>query len=1844
MKKWYFAVVLSTVLLVGCKEKKTDRSAFINYVESHTSGIISNSNFITVHLRADVPLSARIDPQSLFSFTPKIRGRAVIKDRRTFLFIPDAPLPSGQRYKGVFYLGKLIDVPRDQAEFDFEFQVIPLKVELNVSGLQSYLFGDDRWSMLSGGITTSDFIPAAEVESGLKATQEGRELSVRWIHNRSEKTHQFTIDSVRRTDVASEVVLRFETSKDRGDTLIVQRIPVPAINDFKLSNLRIVDQESQTMEAYFTKALDPKQDLKGLIYLESGEELKMLIKGNVVKIYPTTRLVGDKTVIFDGHIRSAKGKQLDSVYKHSVYFEVLKPQIRALTQGVIVPTTSGTIFPFEAVNLKAVRLTVVRIADANVHQFFQVNDWDGATELARVGRVILDRDIELTSESDIDYGKWNSFAIDLSELMEVQPGALYRIYLSFLPRHTLIDCPEEVSKPSVDRDFMPFLEYRVREQYFSYNDIAQTWHYYNYWSDRKNPCHIAYYANPDNYIVRNLFGSNLGIVVKKTENRAFDVFVRDLRTAEPAGTVRLQFYNYQGEIIYEDETDADGYLHVQLDKNPFFLVARRQNEYGYLRIDDASALSTSVFDVDGVKTKKGIKGFVYAERGVWRPGDSIFLQFILQDKDKTLPYNHPVILEVYTPENTLFLRRVNTESFHRFYDFRFAVPMEAKTGTWTAKIIVGDRQFSKELKIETIKPNRLKILFTPEDGTLLAMKNKPTIQLHAEWLHGGISPNLSARVEGIIMRSSTQFANFQDFIFEDLRKEFYQDMVYLYDDALDDKGNASITIDGFDTEGAPGLLNLYLHTKVFEPSGDFSIGRAHYRISPYREYIGFKLEGGESWWESLKTEVPVKVPVVIVDETGEFVKGTSKVAVRLYEVDYRWWWEYRSGSDHNYLREDYLQFVQGDTITVRGGRHDYTLRFPERLNGRIYLCFENLSSGHSSGKIVYVSSYGYEEADTDHEAAEILNFSTDKERYRVGEECIINLPAAEKARALISVENASRVLRHFWVNVSADQHQVRLPITKDMTPNVYLVVHFIQPYHHPDNDLPIRLYGIRRIYVEDKETKLEPVIEVPDEVRPLSEMVVRVSESSGKAMAYTLAVVDEGLLDLTNYQTPSPWETFYQAEALGVKTFDMYHYVLGAYEGKFMGVYAIGGDDALSAEGKDKLSRFKPVVRFIGPYYLKKGGENVHRIPMPNYIGSVRVMVVAADDETLAYGKGQRIVKVKNPLMILPTLPRSLSPFETVNVPVTVMVGDAHIKDVRVKMQYETTHFKGSGRQTKRVRFDRPGEKVIHFILETGDKVGFTTLSFTATSGAERSTDTTHLEIKLRNPPVAEFSMDEVAPGRQKTFVFNPLGAEGTNELKLTLSTYTNFDISRRLDYLIRYPYGCLEQTTSSGFPQLFLTEVMKLNEWQRAEIDRNIRATIARIALRQRYDGAFTLWPGCCLREWTNTYAGHFLLEAKKKGYYVSHEMLRKWLNYQERQANEWSLGKYWYDRDKYEEGEDYQKTLQAYRLFTLALAGRPQYGAMNRLRAMKDLPQLAKVLLACAYSETGKSYIAEQLLAPQQQIVFASYRDSYLTFGSEYRDRAMALYALVRMNRWGQAQALTQKVAEALSSNRHLTTHEISFSLLALSHVVRASKTSSIDVEIFDGSKTQHIKSADNKIVELKYTDFPLRLTITNLNDDPVYINFFSKGVPLYYDRKQPIENNLRVQLRYLDVEGKPLSLDTLRQNTDVVVEVTVENPNFRKIHNMALDFKVASGFEIRNTRMDAVEWFESSRYDYRDFRDDAVYVFFDIDSRSTANFYILLNATYKGTFYQPPVQCGGMYDLDVISILPGQWITIR
>ena len=263
----------------------------------------------------------------------------------------------------------------------------------------------------------------------------------------------------------------------------------------------------------------------------------------------------------------------------------------------------------------------------------------------------------------------------------------------------------------------------------------------------------------------------------------------------------------------------------------------------------------------------------------------------------------------------------------------------------------------------------------------------------------------------------------------------------------------------------------------------------------------------------------------------------------------------------------------------------------------------------------------------------MLDFGIEKEEYKVGEQIALSIPSTKGNRILVSLETGSEVLQTFWVIAEDETTTVAFEATADMAPNIYAHLTMIQPHGQTANDLPIRLYGVQSIKVADPQTELTPVIVAPSELRPGQRYTIDISEQSGKAMAYSVAIVDEGLLDITNYETPRPWNSFYAREALGVKTWDIYDDVMGAFAGQIDRLLAIGGDGEIAPKEEKEANRFKPVVKFLGPFYLKEGAVGTHNITMPQYIGSVKTMVVAASDE--AFGSSDISTPVKQPLMVL---------------------------------------------------------------------------------------------------------------------------------------------------------------------------------------------------------------------------------------------------------------------------------------------------------------------------------------------------------------------------------------------------------------------------------------------------------------------------------------------------------------------------------------------------------------------------------------------------------------------------------
>jgi uncharacterized protein YfaS (alpha-2-macroglobulin family) len=1845
--RWIFSAILFLLLFTTCKNKKKPYipqvdPQFIHYINAYTSGIISNSDDIVIELNEeqDVKTGEEIQ-EKLFEFAPDIKGKTYWKNKNTIVFHPNRRLPNGKLYEGRFYLSKITKVPEQLKVFKFNFQTKSQAVDINTQGMQAYQPDKLEWNKLEGVLTTADFADNNQIEKILSATQNGKEKPIRWTHDFDKKQHHFIIDSIYRSDDESRVIIEGDGAPIGADNQMERIVLIPSISNFSIVNYDVQNDPDQMVRIYFSDPVNPKQNLKGLIRFKNKTKLRYLIDGNTVKIYPVKRINEPTEIFISRNIRNTLGRKLKMNYENKIIFVSLKPDIKALNKGNILPDSKGLIFPFKAVNLKAVNVKIIKIFDKNVHQFFQVNKYNGKHELTRVGRIIYKKEVPLTADKPIDYSNWNIFALDLSDMIQVEPGAVYRLEMSFNKKQSLYNCPVIDNENNTDEDDEDESKYDGPSNNYYYHDYDYYYDdddYYDYdYKNRENPCKQSYYHSNKHKIKRNILASNFGIIAKEGNNHDIDVFISDLLTTDPLSGVSIQIYNYQNQIIGEGITNAEGRTMISLPQKPFLLVAQKNGQYGYLRLDDGSSLSLSMFNVSGRKVQKGVKGYLFADRGVWRPGDSIYLNFILEDKNKQLPENHPVVLEIYNPQNQLFARKVKTQATGNFYDFRFATPREAITGNWQAKVKVGNSHFSKTLKIETIKPNRLKInLKIPND---ILHQNDTEIELESKWLHGAPASELKAIVEMKLSRGKTYFKNYKDYHFDDDSKSYYGNTQTLFDGKLDDDGTAKIPLN-IEANDAPGMLRANFKTRVFEKGGDFSIDRYNVKYSPYTSYVGVKIPKGKGWHNAIFSDEINLIPVVTLDESGKPV-SRNNLKVEIYNISWRWWWQRDTNDDLGYyLQSSKSEKILTDYVSTKNGKGIFKLKFPKKTWGRKFIKITDPVSGHSTGQIFYTDykSWWNKPGNTMPGGAEMLSFSTDKDTYEAGEKVIIKLPSSKQGRALVSIENGSKVIDAFWTNVNSKQQNISFTVTKEMSPNAYIHITYIQPHAQTENDRPIRLYGIEEISVIDKDSHLEPIITMPDELRPESKVHIKVSEKQGKPMTYSLFVVDEGLLDLTRFKTPNPWNTFYAKEALGVKTYDMYNYVMGAFSGQIAGLLAVGGDEDLIETGNKKANRFKPVVKFLGTFTLNKGESKSHTFTMPNYIGSVRTMVVAGNTNG-AYGSGEKTTPVKKPLMVLGTMPRKLSPKEQIKLPVTVFAMDKKIKDVRIKIKTNDL-LKIKNDAVKTLHFDNIGEQIQYFDLEVARKVGAAHILIEVNGNGEKATYEMDIPVRIANPEITHINSGVVKPGASAEIEYSPIGISGTNKAVLEISSIPPINLENRLEYLITYPHGCIEQTTSSVFPQLYLNDLMQLSNRRKKQIQDNITAALQRLKQFQLTNGGFSYWPGegGQANDWGTNYAGHFIIEAQNKGYQLPVGMLNNWIKYQRNRANDWT------DINERKYGNRSNQMIQAYRLYTLALAGNPQLGAMNRMREIQNLYPAAKWRLIAAYYLAGKKSIAKEMMA-NLTTKTEKYIELDYTYGNSDRDEAMILETLLILKEPVKAKKLLDEVSAKLSSERWMSTQTTAFSLLAVSKFVNGQGNGKINCTVNYPKGKKEINT--DKVITQITLNFKesgvSKVTIKNQNDKILFTRLINSGLPLE-SNDLAFNKNLRMNITYFDMNGNPVYINQIKQGTDFIMEVEITHPGtLMSYKNMALTTIFPSGWEITNARMDNISNWESDSFTYQDIRDDRVMTYFDLRKYKTKTYRFMLNASYTGEYYLPSIKCEAMYDNNIINITNGKWVEI-
>ena len=1014
MRKIALILVSLILLTVGCDDDKRNEPinpAFIGYISGFTSGIISNQSTIKISL-AEPSAHAQYDKaidDDLFDFSPNINGEAYWLDETTIEFRPASPLPSNTYFKAEFYLSEIVKVEKDLKTFYFDFETYKQGINLQFAGVKAYDNNSLKWQQITYELTTADFANAEALEQTISATQNGKKLTISWNHGIGERLHSFSIDSINRTEKRGEVVLKWNGGAIESEEKGEQNIEIPPLGEFKVIDLKVVQQPEQTVVIYFSDPISTTQNLNGLVYLQSGENLRLSIDENTLSAYPTRRLTGTSKIIIDKSITNSIDYPLIEGFEKSISFTNLKPNVELIGEGVILPSTNGLIFPFKAVNLSAVDVKIIKIFENNVAQFFQVNQFSGNREMKRVGRIVHQSEIKLNATKAIDYGSWNTFSIDLSSLINAEQGAIYRVELSFRKKHSLYPCENAADElEEIDlEDEREALSYDQPSDYYYYDDD-----YYDYyddysWEERDNPCSKSFYSRNNRKVAKNVFASDLGIIAKGGNGKTLTVAVTDIKTTQPLANVSIEIYNFQHQLMKKATTNSDGLVDIDLNKKPFLLVAKQDKQVGYLRLDDGSALSVSMFDVGGVQVKKGVKGYIYGERGVWRPGDSLFVSFILEDKLGVLPLNHPVVMELYTPESQLYSRKIKTTGENGFYDFRTKTDDDAPTGNWLAKIKVGGSSFTKTIKIETIKPNRLKINL--DFKTKVLKDNQPmTGDMEVKWLHGAIAGNIKTDVELILSPSKTTFKDYPDYTFDNPAKSFESEENMIFDGKLNSEGKATIYPKiNVKKEVAPGMLKANFKIRAFENGGEFSIDRQAIDYSPYRGYVGVKVPEGKGWNGALFSDQSNLIPIVTVDEEGKPV-SRQKVKIEIYDVYWSWWWEssdnydlarYVSNRSKNLIKEEYINTTNGKAI--------FDMKFDRDYWGRKLIIVTDPVTGHSTGQTFYMSYSGWWNSNSGDNpgGAEMLSFSCDKKVYQVGEEVKIELPNAKTGRALLSVES-----------------------------------------------------------------------------------------------------------------------------------------------------------------------------------------------------------------------------------------------------------------------------------------------------------------------------------------------------------------------------------------------------------------------------------------------------------------------------------------------------------------------------------------------------------------------------------------------------------------------------------------------------------------------------------------------------------------------------------------------------------------------------------------------------------------------------------------------------------------------
>ncbi len=1828
-----FFLSLSFMSVVSCGKKKKEGIDQIAYSEdtariiSHvTSGIISSGDRIYLRLVdpvADEDEVGKVIKSKIFKFKPGIKGELKWEDNRTIIFIPESRLPFHEEYTGIVDLKELNSEFRNLPPVDFSFRIAGRELKALFGDFE--IISDDKPDKLNyiGEVSFTEDIKFEVVKNNISLFSQSGELPLLWSEKSSGRKFVFTSKTIIRKKSGENFVFKINKAGTGITENVVKKIRLEPLKKFKVTDVIKFDKgQNPGLEIRFSHKLKRGQDIKGLVSIDPARAISLKSLDRSIFVGGEFKFGEQYSVTIRG-VRSKWGGKIEKEITRSVSFEDKKPQMSFSSAGIFLPSTEERKIGFRTLNVKKVHVVVKRVFESNLGQFLQEESLSGEKKrdegfdyynMNRVGIQVAEKNLTIGDVKN----RWLNHQLDMKELIDDKDKGIFVIELSF------------------KREDMLYSSLKKKAGYYYGKE---------------------YYSNPNSYgyiyrhgkIFKPLLVSDLGLTYKKGGGEHF-VFVTDLIDSSPVSGVKVTLRTFQNQKIVSGETDGDGKIFFRkVEGNVFFVEAEKSGQRSIVKPSEMG-WNLSSFDTGGVISRTdGTRAFIYTERGVYRPGDPINLSVIARNKNGTFPENHPATLELYNPRNQLVRKTVKKESVDGFYSFHIKTSEDDLTGNWRAKLILGSSHFFHTLKIETVVPFRLKVRLDPGKLKLGPADDSLKLSLSSNYLFGSPSPFLDTDISVLLRHFPKIFKKFSGFTFSNDLRKFESSSSNLFEGKLDGDGKVKIVWNIPELTNVPSSLKAEITAKVYEKGGRATTGNVYIPVDPYKNYIGLKrpkLKYGYS-----RVGSPVNINSVLVTKDGEPLSGRS-LRYRIYRNARYWWWEYDNLASFRvrYKKDNYTKVVKEGSFTSKN--IPVPIVFTPEQSGEYFIeVEEDMKEGHKAG--FFFSSYYWGDSPSNIKDSGSLTLKSDRKRYKPGDTAIISFPKPEKGTVLVTLEKGDRILNS-WVRELKGEDalgEIKVPVTEKMLPNAYVSVSIIQPHSQTGNDRPVRVYGTIPVMVEEPSTRKELDIIMDDELKSNKEFEVVVRTKDKSNVQFTIAVVDEGLLDLTRFLTPDPWKNFFSKQKLGISTYDLFSYVLAVNKGDVYRLFSIGGDMEVAVKGyrssqlePGKSKRFKPVSMFLGPLRTGNNGEKKVKFRMPDYIGAVRVMVIAADH--YSFGKAEKSVPVKTDLMLLPTLPRVLGPGDTVKVPVSVFALNEKIRNVSLSIRTEG-NLKISGDKKRKLVFEKTGEKDASFTLKVDNAVGDCKVVFKAESGRYSVSKSIDIKIRPSSPRIYGSEKKNTEPGESIDFIVPDRGLKGTNRASVVISRKPRLDIESRLSWLIHYPYGCIEQTVSSVFPQLYLKEFMKDSSVDMDDVDENINSAVKRLRKFALPSGGLSYWPGNRdVSIWGTNYGLHFMVEAKKRGYNIPADLLNSVIRFQKSRSL--------VTTDK--------MLSRIYRLYVLALAGQPQLGSMN-LIVENDLAKTTNVerwMLSAAYFHAGKRDVSKKIQKGIETSV-SKYKNPGRTFGSSMRDRAIILEALTVFQDWNKADIMYEEMVRDLSDGRWYSTQTLGYTLLALGKYILGNK---MDFRSEDAPIKGYIVLPGNKkqsfdFDDLKYTTqisggFGKKLSVfinKEVTLSRIFVTLQWNGIPLKSLEKD-LSKNLKLEVNWINEDGKTIDPALLRQGTTFWGHFRVRPGTYSsgRLTELALVQIVPAGWEIENIRLSGEQkplWMNKwtlGREVYMDIRDDRIMWFFDMRGNSRGlDFVVKLNCISAGKFILPPTIFEAMYSDNYKAVKKGRNVEV-